>query len=94
MEQVQKQKQEQEPTPLNKDFQIQSLVGQNANLSLDLSEKDSLVRMQYEQIQELQEEIKQLREEQISEMDKEADKHLKGGEKVEEKRTRDTNIKK
>lgn len=52
-----------EQTPLNKDYIIQSLTDQNANLSLGNAQRDSVITTQQEKIQELQQELGQLKTE-------------------------------
>lgn len=75
-------------TPLNKDYIIQSLTNQNANLTLGNAEKDSIIRTQYEQIQELEKKVEQLHEDKIAELDKEANEVKKGGDVTDKSKSK------
>lgn len=58
---------------INKDYVVNSLANQVANLSLGNAEKDAVIASQQERIQELEKELDETRNEQIKEMDNDAE---------------------
>lgn len=58
---------------INKDYVVNSLTNQIANLSLGNAEKDAVIASQHERIQELEKELEETRNEQIKEMNSDAE---------------------
>ncbi|MFD1066701.1 hypothetical protein [Oceanobacillus locisalsi] len=61
----------------NKDYINQSLVNQLAESNMKIAERDALITEQYQEIEELNEELDELKGQQINEMDKDAEKPKK-----------------